>query len=83
MTLRLVRAGAETIAVSLDDGPDVLVTKAMMEPATFEHSAFGAYDLNLGRLEAGTHILKLSVADDGEGNGRFGWDAIILRTAVE
>ncbi|SNT39850.1 hypothetical protein SAMN05421757_11547 [Tropicimonas sediminicola] len=81
VTLRLVRAGAETIAVQLDDGEVVLVTKSMMEPRTYEHSEFGAYDLKLGKLEAGQHVLDLSVSDDGEGNGRFGWDAIILRAS--
>lgn len=82
VTLRLVRAGAETIAVRLDGGQEALVTKAMMQPETYEHSGFGAYDLDLGSLDAGTHVLELSVEDDGEGNGRFGWDAIILRTAA-
>ena len=46
-----------------------------MDPETFEHSRFGAYDLDLGRLEAGVHVIELSVAEDGEENGRFGWDA--------
>lgn len=33
-TLRLVRVGAETIAVRVDNGPELLVTKSMMQPAT-------------------------------------------------
>jgi hypothetical protein len=78
--LRLVRAGAETIVVRLDDRDEINVTKSMMVPRTYEHSEFGAHDLMLGHLEAGMHTLQLSVAEDGEGNSRFGWDSIQLLT---
>ena len=79
VVLRLVRAGAETIVVRLDDREDMMVTKSMMTPKTYEHSGFGAVNLQLGRVNAGTHVLQLSVAEDGEGNARFGWDSILLR----
>lgn len=76
VTLRLVRAGAETTIVKLDTKGTYEVTADML--GCSEHSDFGSYDLNLGPLEKGIHNIELSVADDGKGNGRYGWDAIIL-----
>jgi hypothetical protein len=78
VTLRLVRAGAETSVVSLDDRYEFEVSSDML--GTYEHSAFGSYELELGSLDEGIHHIELSVADDGKGNGRFGWDAIVLIT---
>jgi hypothetical protein len=71
---------AETIIVRLDDNRQFKVSSDLMVPETYEHSPFGSYELALGRLDKGIHHIELSVADDGKGNGRFGWDAIILKS---
>ena len=76
VNLRLVRAGAETTIVKLNNKDTYEVTADML--GSYEHSAFGSYELNLGPLEKGIHNIEISVADDGKGNGRYGWDAIIL-----
>jgi hypothetical protein len=74
--LRIARAGDETTIVNLDNEHIYEVTSAML--GSDEHSNWGSYDLSLGALEKGIRNIEFSVADDGKGNGRYGWDAIIL-----
>jgi hypothetical protein len=76
IVLRLVRAGAETTVVTVDDLRQQLVTSAML--GSGENSVYGSYNLILGRMERGLHTIKLTIADDGKGNGRFAWDALSL-----
>jgi hypothetical protein len=74
--LRLVRAGGETTVVRLDEDQTFSVTAEML--GSQEGWVFGAYNLMLGALKKGTHTIQLTVADDGKGNGRCNWDALML-----
>jgi hypothetical protein len=78
VNLRLVRAGAETSVVRLDDRYEFEVSSDML--GSYEGPVFGSYELELGSLEEGIHRIELSVADDGKANGRHVWDAIVLVT---
>ena len=75
LNLRLVRAGSETTLVTLDNTNNYKVTSDMLGSNEYN---FGSYEPNLGPLEKGIHNIELSAADDGKGNGRYGWDAIAL-----
>ena len=74
--LRLVRTGSDTTIVNLDDGVSHYVTHKMLDSRSWGN--YGGYDLDLGRLNAGIHTIKLTVDEHGMGNGRYSWDAIIL-----
>jgi hypothetical protein len=77
--LRLARTGLETTVVTVDDQQTHLVTYKMLGSLDSDHFlSFGAYDLNLGSLNKATHSIQLTVAEDGEGDGVFVWDALIL-----
>jgi len=76
LALRLVRAGAETTVVTVDGQQTYLVTNTML--GSNEGWVVGAYDLMLGALKKGTHTIQMTVADDGKGNGHYGWDALAL-----
>ena len=76
LVLRLARAGAETTVVKVDDRAPQEVTNTML--GSDEGFSAGAYDLALGRLDTGDHLIELTVADDGKGNGSYVWDAIAL-----
>ena len=75
LVLRLVRAGAETTIVTVDGRDEYEVTKDLLGSG---EGVFGSFDLVLGRLSKGTHVITFSVADDGIGNGVYGWDALSL-----
>jgi hypothetical protein len=74
--LRLVRGGDETTVVELDETEQYLVTNSML--GSNDGYLVGAYDLDLGSLRKGKHTIKLTIADDGKGNGTYQWDAIRL-----
>ena len=65
--------------MNLDNEHIYEVTSAML--GSDEHTHWGSYDLSLGALEKGIHNIEFSVADDGKGDGRFVWDAILLYAA--
>jgi hypothetical protein len=76
LALRLVRGGSETTVVTVDAQQTYLVTNVML--GSNEGWVVGSYYLMLGALKKGTHTIQLTVADDGKGNGHFGWDALAL-----
>lgn len=76
LALRLARAGAETTVVKIDDRTPQEVTNTML--GSDEGFSDGAYDLAIGALNKGDHLIELTVADDGKGNGSYVWDAIAL-----
>jgi len=76
LVLRLARAGAETTVVKIDDQSPQDVTNTML--GSDEGFSDGAYDLAIGSLDKGEHVIQLTVADDGKGNGSYVWDAIAL-----
>jgi hypothetical protein len=43
-----------------------------------DNGGYGSYNLELGTLKKGKHQIMLTCADDGNGNGAFTWDALIL-----
>ena len=73
---RLVRSGSETTIVVVDDEYEYVVTAEML--GSSDNTGYGSYDLGLGALKKGTHSLMLTVADDGNGNGAYSWDALSL-----
>ena len=73
---RLVRSGSETTTVVVDDEHEYLVTAEML--GSSDNGGFGSYNLELGELNQGTHSIILTVADDGNGNGAYWWDALSL-----
>ncbi len=76
LVLRIARAGAETTVVTVDEKQNHRVTNTMLK--SNEGFIHGAYDVGLGAFNKGTHTIQLTVADDGKGNGRHIWDAIVL-----
>jgi hypothetical protein len=76
LVLRLVRGGSETTVVTVDGTQTYLVTNEML--GSSDGWVVGDYDLKLGAFKKGTHTLELSIADDGRGDGSFGWDALAL-----
>lgn len=74
--LRLAKAGSETVVVTVDGEFTYHVTGELV--GSGEGGRMGAYNLRLGALTEGTHTIQLTVADDGIGNGSFGWDALSL-----
>jgi len=74
--LRIVRGGSDTTVVNLNDSASHYVTHKMLDSRNWAH--YGSYDLDLGSLNAGIHIIKLTVDERGMGRGRYSWDAIIL-----
>jgi hypothetical protein len=76
LLLRIARAGAETTVVTVDEKQNHRVTNTMLK--SNEGYVHGAYDVGLGAFNKGAHTIQFTVADDGEGNGRYVWDAIVL-----
>ena len=76
--LEISRAGSETTIVKIDNRDQYLVTREML--GSSDGGIVGSYRLDLEALEAGDHILKFSVANDGKGNGGYHWQRIALRT---
>jgi hypothetical protein len=76
LVLRLARAGSETTVVSVDGTQKYLVTSEML--GSREGGENGVYNLSLGGQKKGTHTIELTIADDGNGNGAFTWDALTL-----
>ena len=76
LLLHLARAGSETTAVSVDGGEPLLVTAEML--GSRDNGVFGAYDLPLGSLNAGSHTITFVIQEDGAGNGGYGWDSLLL-----
>ena len=76
---RLARSGSETTTVIVDDEHEYVVTADML--GSSDNGGYGSYDLELGALNKGTHSMVLTVADDGNGNGAYGWDALIIFNA--
>jgi hypothetical protein len=76
LVLRLDRAGLETTVVTVDAQQTYQVTFGMLR--SNENYTVGGYDLVLGVLEKGSHTIQLVVAEDGNGNGAFTWDALTL-----
>jgi len=74
--LRIVRGGSDTTIVNLDDSASHYVTHKMLDSRNWAH--YGSYEVDLGSLNAGIHIIKLTVDERGMGRGRYSWDAIIL-----
>lgn len=73
---RLARSGSETTTVIVDDEHEYLVTADML--GSSDDGGFGSYNLELGALKKGTHSIMLTVADDGNGNGSYYFDALSL-----
>ena len=76
LLLHLARAGSETTAVSVDGGEPLLVTAEML--GSRDNGVFGAYDLPLGSLNAGSHTITVVIQEDGAGDGGYGWDSLLL-----
>ena len=76
VVLRLARGGGETTVVTIDGKRKYFVTNEML--GSHEGYGVGVYNLILGALKKGTHIIQLTVADDGKGNGTYQWDALAL-----
>jgi len=74
--LRIVRSGSDTTIVNFDDSVIHYVTGKMLGSRSWHHH--GGYELGLGSLSAGIHNIKLTVDEEGMGDGSYGWDAIIL-----
>ena len=74
--LRIVRGGSDTTIVNLDDSASHYVTHKMLDSRNWAH--YGSYEVDLGSLNAGIHIIKLTVDERGMGRGRYSWDAIIF-----
>lgn len=77
VTLRLARGGSETAVVQVDDRPRIELPPDMFDPPTKDGGGYGVYDLRLGTLDRGDHVIRLMMKS-GTGNGAFGWDAVIL-----
>ena len=75
VVLRLARWGAETTVVTVDGKETHHVTSNMLGSNEDVH---GVYNLALGALSKGRHTILLTVAEDGKGNGRHSWDALVL-----
>lgn len=75
VVLRLAREGSETTVVRVDQGAEHRVTGEMVGSRDGNH--FGSYDLALGPLQKGIHMLVLTVLNDGKGPG-YAWDALKL-----
>lgn len=75
VVLRLAREGSETTVVHVDQQADHQVSGEMLGSRDGNH--FGSYDLALGPLQQGRHMLVLTVLDDGKGPG-YAWDALKL-----
>ena len=78
--LALARAGDETSLIELDKQKVFTVTGEML--GSSGGGKYGRFVLNLGTLSEGLHSLTISVADDGQGNGRHALDAIVLKVAA-
>lgn len=76
LLLHLARAGSETTAVAVDGGDPLLVTAEML--GSRDNGGYGAYDLPLGSLNAGSHTITFFIPDDGAGNGGYSWDFMSL-----
>jgi hypothetical protein len=76
LVLRLARSGSETTVVVIDGTQTYHVTGEML--GSREGNIFGVYNLSLGSFDKGTHTIVITVADDGIGNGTYGWDALAL-----
>jgi hypothetical protein len=74
--LFLKRMGSETTEVSIDGGEKIPVTAKTL--GSMEGGILGSHHLALDPLDEGSHSLVFTVADDENGNGIFGWQAIIL-----
>jgi hypothetical protein len=74
--LYLQRAGSETTEISIDGGEKVVVTAKTL--GSMEGGIIGTHHLALNSLDAGSHNVVLTVGDDENGNGIFGWQAIVL-----
>lgn len=77
LILRLVRSGSETAIVQVDDQPLVELPPEMFVPPSTDGFGTGVFDLKIGNLVSGEHVVKLTMKA-GTGNGAFGWDAVIL-----
>lgn len=77
VVLRMARAGAETLLVTLNGTEEHRVTSGMQGSA--EGYQVGAFDLELGRLEPGRHSVTLEIdPTNPHGNQHFAWDAVVL-----
>jgi hypothetical protein len=76
LVLRLARSGSETTVVVIDGTQTYHVTGEVI--GSKEGSIFGVYNLSLGSFDKGAHTIVMTVADDGIGNGTYGWDALAL-----
>ena len=79
VVFRLVRSGSETSVVTIDSDQEYLVTAATI--GSRDGWTVGAYNLEIGELDEGRHMIELTVADDGEGDGGYSWDTLALFTA--
>ncbi len=75
--LRLVRAGSETSAVTVDGETTHYVTNEMLGSA--EGWIVGSFDLSLGAMDEGNHAIALAIREDGKGNEQLGWDALSMK----
>ncbi len=78
--LVVARWGIENSVVKLDDGPPKTITSKMADPP-FDEGIWGRFVLPLGPLEAGSHLIELSVEDIRLGSRRHSLDSISLVVA--
>lgn len=81
LTLRVSRAGDETLLITLDDRDPIPVTAAML--GSGDSWQPGTFDVNLGSVTEGSHTLLFTVhPTDGDGFPYFAWDALLLFTGL-
>ena len=78
LTLRLARTGSETAVVQIDDQPLVELPAVLFDPPSRDGGNIGVFDLYIGALDRGEHVVRLTVKSGTGNNGSFGWDAVIL-----
>lgn len=73
LSIQVVKAGAETLLMSFDGVVHRFTAGSI---GSGEGGKTGVADLKLMSVPSGSHSLRLSLADDGAGNGRCMIDAI-------
>ena len=79
--LRIARGGSETLLVQVDEAPPVELPASAFHPPSRDGWGVGVYDLNIGPLDSGEHVIALSM-EPVPGDGSLGFDAIILRVGT-
>lgn len=79
--LRLARAGAETLVVNWDNEANIDLPADLFDPPSADGFVVGIYDLAIGTVPAGMHVIEFSMKAGPSHDGGFGWDAVILRVA--